>query len=77
MGEPEGSAPAIRVRGPATAEDVAAIVAVLAAASGEGGSGDVGGGGGGGTASTWAAHTAALRRPVGHGPAAWRTSLRP
>jgi Acyl-CoA carboxylase epsilon subunit len=62
----------IRVDGPATAEDVAAIVAVLAALAGADGahrSAD--------RASGWAAPRAAMRRPVGHGPAAWRTSLRP
>jgi acyl-CoA carboxylase epsilon subunit len=66
---PEEQSPAVRVHGPATPEDVAAIVAVLAAA-------------GGGThepdppASTWASHRAALRQPLEHGPAAWRSSYR-
>ncbi len=64
--------PVIQVSGPATAEDVAAIVVVLAAASGAGGAD-----GNATRASAWAAHRAAMRRPVGHGPAAWRTSLRP
>ena len=62
--------PAIVVHGEATPEQVAALVAVLSAASG-----------GGDTASkdrlsTWAAHAAAMRQPVSHGPGAWRTSLR-
>ncbi len=60
-------AAAIRVTGPATAEDVAAVVAVLAAA----------GGGDPEPAarrSPWASHTAALRRPVDHGPGGWRRS---
>ncbi len=66
----ENTAPAIRVHGPASAEDVAAIVAVLAAA------------GGGGDpepapeTSTWADHRAAHRRPVGHGPGAWQSTFR-
>ena len=74
MPDPTGkdeAAPVIRITGPATPEDVAAVIAVLAAAgAGSGGSAV-------GETSTWAAHSAAMRRPVGHGPAAWRTSLRP
>ncbi len=59
------------VGGAATAEEVAALVAVLAAASGDGdGSAPEA------AQSAWAAHGATLRRPVGHGPGAWRTSLR-
>jgi predicted DNA-binding transcriptional regulator YafY len=58
------------VHGEATPEELAALVAVLSAASG-----------GDDTASddrvsTWAAHAAAMRQPVTHGPGAWRTSLR-
>ncbi len=66
----EAPAPAIRIHGPATPQDVAAIVAVLAAA------------GGGGDpepaprTSTWADHRAAHRRPVGHGPGAWQSTFR-
>ncbi|MGG5257939.1 acyl-CoA carboxylase epsilon subunit [Phycicoccus avicenniae] len=62
--------PAIRVHGPATPEDVAAIVAVLAAA------------GGGGEPepsrdpSTWASRAAATRGPLPHGPGAWHTTYR-
>ncbi|QIM21495.1 acyl-CoA carboxylase subunit epsilon [Phycicoccus sp. HDW14] len=69
-GADEPVTPAIRIAGPASAEDVAAIVAVLAAA------------GGGGdpeppsAASTWADHRAAHRRPVGHGPGAWQSTFR-
>ena len=64
-------APAVVVRGDATPEELAALVAVLAAAAG-----------GADPASerrpsTWAARSAVLRRPVGHGPGAWRTALRP
>ena len=63
--------PAVVVRGDATPEEVAVLVAVLAAAAG-----------GDGPASerrpsTWASRSAVLRRTVGHGPGAWRTSLRP
>ena len=65
------AAPAIVVHGDATPEEVAALVVVLSAMSGgEDPASD-------GTASTWAAHWAAMRRPVGHGPGAWRTALRP
>ena len=65
------AAPAIVVRGDATPEQVAALVAVLSAASG----GDEPASDG--SPSTWAAHSAAMRHPVNHGPGAWRTSLRP
>ncbi len=62
--------PAIRVLGPATAEEVAAVVAVLAAA----------GGGHEGPrerpVSLWASRAAAVRAPVQHGPGAWRATLR-
>jgi hypothetical protein len=72
-GGPGPADPVIRVGGPATAEDVAALVAVLVAAA----SGAEGPGGTSARASSWGAHRASMRRPVGHGPAAWRTSLRP
>ena len=65
------AAPAIVVRGDATPEQLAALVAVLSAASG----GDEPASDGSGSA--WATRTAAMRRPVSHGPGAWRTSLRP
>ncbi len=63
--------PAVLVHGTATPEELAALVAVLSAVSGGGDdpASDDG-------ASTWAAHEAAMRRPVGHGPGAWRSSLR-
>jgi Acyl-CoA carboxylase epsilon subunit len=80
--QPEGGAPAdatasdavppvVVVRGAATPEEVAALTAVLAAASGDGdgSAAEV-------AQSAWAAHAATLRRPVGHGPGAWRNSLR-
>ena len=53
-----GEVPGIRITGPATAQDVAAIIAVLAAVSGGGDDADTDSG------SPWAAHTAAMRRPV-------------
>jgi hypothetical protein len=65
---PAGS-PAIRVRGPATPEDVAALIAVLAAAGGAEPAPER-------PTSTWASHAAALRRPIAHGPGAWRSSFR-
>ena len=58
------------VRGEATPEQLAALVAVLSAASG----GDEPASDG--STSTWATHSAAMRHPVNHGPGAWRTSLR-
>ena len=68
---PASAPPVVVVHGDATPEELAALVVVLTAASG--GDDDAADG----TASTWAAHSAAMRRPVGHGPGAWRTSLRP
>ena len=63
--------PAIVVHGEATAEELAALVAVLTAASrGEEPASER-------SRSTWAAHSAAMRQPVNHGPGAWRTSVRP
>lgn len=63
--------PVVVVRGAATPEEVAALTAVLAAASGDGedSGSEV-------APSAWAAHGATLRRPVGHGPGAWRNSFR-
>ena len=63
-------APAVVVRGVATPEELAALVAVLSAASGgdETSSGT--------TSSSWAAHASALRHPLDHGPGAWRSALR-
>jgi hypothetical protein len=59
----------IRVQGPATAEDVAAVVAVLAS----GGERDPEPSR---PTSTWASHVVTARRPVDHGPGAWRTTYR-
>jgi len=63
--------PVVVVRGAATPEEVAAVTAVLAAASGGGDDS-----GAEVAPSAWAAHGATLRRPVGHGPGAWRNSFR-
>ena len=62
------------VRGAATPEEVAALVAVLSAV---GGSGD-GSSAGDATSSVsaWATPAATMRRPVGYGPGAWQNSLR-
>jgi len=63
--------PAIVVRGEATPEELAALVAVLSAAKGgDDPPSDR-------PESTWATHSTAMRHPVNHGPGAWRTSLRP
>ncbi len=70
-GEEQVAPAAIRVTGPATPEDVAAVVAVLAAASGGSEQADTD------EASPWASHAAAMRRAVGHGRGAWRASTRP
>jgi len=64
------NAPAVVVRGAATPEELAALVAVLSAASG----GDEPASDG--ATSTWAAHAGALRHPLDHGPGAWRSALR-
>ncbi len=68
--DPRPPEPAIGISGPATPEDVAAVVAVLAAA-----------GGGDGDppprrVSTWASHAVAMRRPLSPGAGAWRTTYR-
>jgi hypothetical protein len=62
--------PTLRVLGPATPEDVAAVVAVLAAAAGDSGSAPPE------RPSTWAAHDVAMRGPLPHGPGAWHTTYR-
>ena len=70
---PDAVTPVI-VRGVATPEEVAALVAVLSA---------VGGSSDGSSAadaassvSAWATPAATMRRPVGYGPGAWQNSLR-
>lgn len=70
--EPEPQRPMLRVvRGEPTAEELAALVAVLAAKAG------------GGTpepsrpVSAWTDRSLLVRRPVAHGPGAWRASAFP
>ena len=60
----------VRVHGPATAEEVAAVVAVLAAASGAGDEAPEPRG------SRWAAHDVRLHRGLRHGPDGWRSTYR-
>ena len=67
--EAPGPGPAVRIQGPATAEEVAAVVAVLAAA-GAGTPGEPEGG------SRWASHRALLRGRHDPGPSAWSTTYR-
>ena len=61
------------VRGDATPEQIAAIIAVLAAASG----GDPDPGDGERRPSRWAAPQGRVRPPFTHGPGAWRGSALP
>jgi hypothetical protein len=70
------SRPALRVvRGDATPEEIAAVVAVLARRS----RGPTGAGGGGATrrSSAWADRSHGLRTPLAHHAGAWRASARP
>ncbi|HEX6469902.1 MAG TPA: acyl-CoA carboxylase subunit epsilon [Streptosporangiaceae bacterium] len=74
--------PTLRVvRGEATSEDVAALVAVLAprAAAGTGSAGRPGAAppAGRGRRTGWADRTYGLRAPLAPGPGAWRASARP
>ena len=72
--QPAAERPPLRlVRGDATPEEIAAVVALLAAASGGPGDGD----GGGRTPSRWAAPAARVRPALSHGPGAWRGSALP
>ncbi len=67
--------PSLRVvRGDATDEEVAALVAVLTAAAGP-----APGGGGDGTSgrSAWSEPARSVREPLPHGPSAWRASAWP
>lgn len=69
------AAPMLRVHGPATAEEVAAVLAVLAAgAHADGAAGDDLDGRG--PASRWASHRVLLRGRLDPGPTAWRTAYR-
>ena len=67
-----GAAPVLTViRGDATAEEIAALVAVLAAkASARPAPREL-------RVPGWASRPAMLRRPLSHGPGAWRASGRP
>ena len=66
------------VRGDATAEEIAALTAVLAtrsAAAARVAAASAPGRGGG--VFGWASRRAMLRKPLSHGPGAWRASARP
>jgi hypothetical protein len=68
-----GARPSLRIiRGDATAEEIAAIVAVIAAAGGSG-EPDTGGR----RASRWSAPAGRVRPAVAHGLGAWRGSALP
>jgi hypothetical protein len=67
--DPAPETAAVTITGPATPEDVAAVVAVLAAAGSAGDPQPT-------RATTWASHAVAVRHPVGHGPGAWRATYR-
>jgi hypothetical protein len=62
------------IRGDASAEEIAALTAVLAAVSGRAAAGPEPRPG---RVSGWASRAAMLRRPLSHGPGAWRASGRP
>jgi hypothetical protein len=65
------------VRGDASAEEIAALTAVLAARSAAADRVAVASAGRGGRSFGWASRRAMLRKPLSHGPAAWRASARP
>jgi hypothetical protein len=77
-GRPEGPLLAV-VRGDASAEEIAALTAVLAARSAAAArlAAASAGTGRGGRAFGWASRRAMLRKPLSHGPGAWRASARP
>jgi hypothetical protein len=71
------AAPVLRVvRGDATAEEIAALVAVLAARSAAAAA-QAAAAARGRRVSRWGDRPAMLRRPLSHGPGAWRASGRP
>jgi hypothetical protein len=89
-GQADGPPPAERadrplltvVRGDASAEEIAALTAVLAAKSAAAAAAArlaaaSAAAGRGGHAFGWASRQAMLRRPLSHGPGAWRASARP
>jgi hypothetical protein len=66
------------VRGDASAEEIAALTAVLAAGSAAAARAAAASTvGRGGQAFGWASRRAMLRKPLSHGPGAWRASARP
>ena len=68
------------VRGDASAEEIAALTAVLAAksaAAAASATSAASAAGQGGRAFGWASRRAMLRKPLSHGPGAWRASARP
>ena len=72
----EAGRPALRViRGDATPEEIAAVIAVLLSRSGAGAG--AGAGAAGPRPSAWADRGRQLRRPVFPGPDAWRRSALP
>ena len=73
-GAGEAQRPTLRVvRGDATAEEIAALVAVLTAVGGAGaGSSDDAAG-----RSAWSDPALIVRAPLTHGPSAWRASAWP
>jgi hypothetical protein len=62
------------IRGDASAEEIAALTAVLTAMSARRHARPAAGGEPG---SRWGGRAALLRRPLSHGPGAWRASGRP
>ncbi len=69
-----GTAPLLTViRGDASAEEIAVLTAVLAAKSARAGPQAAPGD----RVHGWASRPALLRRPLSHGPGAWRASGRP
>jgi hypothetical protein len=67
------------VRGDATAEEIAALTAVLAAKSAAAvrAATAAAAAARGGRTFGWASRQAMLRKPLAHGPGAWRASARP
>jgi hypothetical protein len=78
---PDGSAPVLRVvRGDASPEELAALLAVLAVAAGRdvaGGAGNRGHSASEAAASAWQSRGASARHPLPHGADAWRASSLP
>jgi len=79
LGDGRAGAPVLAVvRGDASAEEIAALTAVLAAGSAAAARAAAASTAGrGGQAFGWASRRAMLRKPLSHGPGAWRASARP